>query len=147
MDMKLDIVKLSYCAHHYEEENFEDFDDIYDSVRMGEVEFEEDDIVKLCDIFTIPFDDIHPQQYIKIVRITFLAIKQIGIDRGLEKLIDGLEKLTQERYKSYLYDYLKMFKCSYSKEDVDLFIYKLKKLPIKERKYIVEVFDSIEVKH
>lgn len=133
--MKLNVENLDFNAHNYEEENFEEFDDIYDAVMNNEVEVNEDDIVKLCKIFSEPFKEIHPHQYIKIQRITFYVIRKVGEEKGFDKLIQGLMEIPRQ----YIDEYLKMLKNSYSQKEICLFQNLLKEYSNESANYIFEV--------
>lgn len=116
--MKLMVEELYYNSHNFEEENFERFDYIYESVMKNEInEFESEDIIKLCEIFKTPFNDIHPHQYIKIQRITYHIINKIGIEAGFKKLILGLALIP----KKHVDEYLNMLLNSYSEKDIRIF--------------------------
>lgn len=132
--MKLNVEDLDFNAHNYEEENFEEFDEIYDAVMKDEVEVSEEDIVKLCKIFCKPFDEVHPHQYIKIQRITFYVIRKVGEETGFDKLIQGLLKIP----KQHIDEYLNMLKNSYSEKEICLFQNLLKKYLDETAKYIYE---------
>lgn len=133
--MKFKVEDLEYNAHNFDEENFEEFDDIYDAVMNDEMEVDEDDIIKLCKIFNTPFEEIHPHQYIKIQRITFYIIQKVGEEKGFDKLIQGLNGIP----KQYVNEYVKMLKNGYSKKDILLFEDILKGYPKKNVDYIFEV--------
>ena len=135
--MKLKVEELNFNAHNFEEENFEEFDDIYDAVMNNEMEVDENDIIKLCRIFYTPFQEIHPHQYIKIQRITFYVIRKVGKEKGFENLIHGLIEMPNQ----YVDEYLKMFKNSYSQKDIMLFKTILKKYSKKNIAYIVDVLE------
>lgn len=100
--MKLKVEDLNFNAHHFEEENFEAFDDIYDAVRNDEIEVDANDIIELCRIFNTPFEEIHPHQYLKIQKITFYVIEKVGKEIGFDKFIQGLTKLPRQHIDEYL---------------------------------------------
>ena len=137
-NMKLKVEELDFNAHNFDEENFEEFDDIYDAVMRDEMEVDEKDIIKLCKIFNTPFEEIHPHQYIKIQRITFYVIKKVGEEKGFENLIEGLTEIP----KQYVDEYIKMLKNSYSQKDILLFENILKKHPQKNMHYIIEILEE-----
>ena len=132
--MKLNVEDLDFNAHNYEEENFEEFDEIYDAVMKDEFEVSKEDIIKLCEIFSKPFDEVHPHQYIKIQRITFYVIRKVGEETGFDKLIQGLLKIP----KQHIDEYLNMLKNSYWEKEIYLFQNLLKKYSNETAKYIYE---------
>lgn len=116
--MKLDVKSIDYNVHNYEEENFDDFDEIYDSIMMNSIdEVEGNDIIELCKVFCVPFEEIHPHQYIKIYKIMFWIVNRIGIEQGFEMLLKGLE-LIEERY---IKDIINMLLNSYTDEQIEYF--------------------------
>lgn len=116
--MRLDVKSIEYNSHNFEEENFEDFDEIYDNVMMNNIyEVEEDNIVELCNIFSTPFEEIHPHQYIKIYRMIFFVINKIGIEKGFSKLLCGLEKMDEK----YIKDIVNMLVNSYDDNQIEQF--------------------------
>jgi len=109
-----------YNMHHFEEENFDRFDELYNEVSSGDFTVEEDAVIRMCRSFKKPFDQIHPHQYEKAVEMTYLMIDKIGPEEGFRQLAEGLSELG-EAEKDHVYLYVQMLMFSYGKSDLELF--------------------------
>lgn len=112
--------EIIYNMHHFEEENFERFDEIYAEVNSGEFTLEKDAVVRICRTFKNPFEQIHPHQYEKAVEMTYLMIDKIGTKEGFRQLIEGLSELGEVE-KDHVLLYVQMLLFSYGKSDLELF--------------------------
>ena len=112
--------EIIYNMQHFEEENFERFDEIYDEVRAGNFTVEDDAVVRLCRSFMEPFDQLHPHQYVKAVKITYNIINKLGLEEGFSQLVEGLSEL-RETEKEYVLLYMKMLMYGYGRNDFELF--------------------------
>ena len=112
--------ELIYNMHHFEEENFERFDELYDEVRAGNLSTEEDAVKKLCLSFAEEFQQIHPHQYVKAVKITFMIIQRMGTEEGFRQLAEGLCGLPAEK-ESHVHEYIKCLCYNYPKEELEKF--------------------------
>ena len=90
MCMMINASEVDYVAHHFDEESFERFEDIYELASEGKVCFLLEDITELCKIFAKEFEALKPHQYVKIRRMTYWTINRYGLEIGFQKLLDGL---------------------------------------------------------
>ena len=111
---------LIYNMQHFEEENFERFDELYAEVCSGDFFIEKDAVIRICRNFKVPFEEVHPHQYDKAVEITYLIIDKIGKEEGFRQLIEGLSELG-EAEKEHVFLYMNMLMFSYGKSDLELF--------------------------
>ena len=107
-----------YHMHHFEEENFEKFDELYDNLKAEKSPVEEKAVYNLVKSFDVEFDQIHPHQYIKAQKMTFILIERMGYEAGFSEFIDALNDINDERY---IYEYMKMFIYSYEEDILELF--------------------------
>ena len=121
--VKLDEIKE--LMHKIEQEDFDRFDCIYEGVMKGELYLELKDIVGLCKIFIDEFSEIHPQQYIKVHRMTYKTIEKYGYNVGFEKFIKGLHEIIDSA-EEQVEDYLNML-LSYDMQVISLFSEELHK--------------------
>lgn len=112
--------EVIYNMHHFEEENFERFDELYDDVRSGNFTAEKDAVKRLCRTFETEFGQIHPHQYHKAVSMTFMIADRMGIEEGFRQLAEGLCGLGEDK-GSYVYEYISMLFYSYQKADLEIF--------------------------
>lgn len=107
-----------YNMHHFEEENFLKFDELYDTLKAEKSPVEENAVYDLVKSFDVEFDEIHPHQYIKAQKMTFILIERMGFEEGFSQFIDALNDLENERY---IYEYMKMLLYSYDEDKLELF--------------------------
>lgn len=107
-----------YNMHHFEEENFIKFDELYDNLKAEKSPVEEKAVYDLVKSFDLEFDQIHPHQYVKAQKMTFILIERMGFDAGFSEFIDALNDLENERY---VYEYMKMLLYSYDEDKLELF--------------------------
>ena len=112
--------EVIYNMHHFEEENFERFDELYDEVCSGNFTAEKDAVKRLCGTFEEEFGQIHPHQYHKAVSMTFMIADKLGREEGYRQLAEGLCSLGENK-SSYVYEYISMLFYSYKKADLEIF--------------------------
>lgn len=123
MRMKININELKYNMHHFDEKNFDYIFDVYMSSHAGKIDYEVSDIKEMSLIFKDKFESVFPDEYVKIQKMTFHAIDQVGLEVGFGELFDGLCELNNQ----FVSEYLRMALFSYNKEELCLFRDEMKK--------------------
>jgi hypothetical protein len=140
-----ELAKLSEVReiiHKIEEEDFERFDCIYEDVMKGDLYFQLEDIAGLFKIFNAEFMDIHPQQYVKVHRMTYKTIERYGFSIGFEEFIKGLYEII-DRAEEQVEDYLNML-LSYDIQVISLFSEQLHKCDSKFQDKVKEILEELE---
>lgn len=135
--------EVDYVAHHFDEESFERFEEIYDMVCEGKAYFLLEDITELCKIFAKEFEALEPHQYVKIRSMTYLTIDRYGLEIGFQKLLDGLFYIIDYN-ETETEGYLNMLLSSYSKEAICIFSKKLLGYDLEFRKKIYQLLRGLE---
>ena len=136
--------EVDYVAHHFDEDSFERFEEIYDMVSEGKAYFLLDDITELCRIFEKEFEELEPHQYVKIRKMTYRMIDKYGIEIGFKKLLDGLFCIVDYN-RIETKGYLNMLLSSYNEEEIRIFSKELLEYDLKFRKKIYQLLKELEV--
>lgn len=126
-----DYIKKLYEALEYF--NIEQFDEIYDEIKSGNIKTHVEDIVPMCKIFICDFKNMEPHQIRKVVKMTFFIIDKGSLTEGLQELVKGLEEIYKKSilseqedsldfsYEDFIDEYVSMFVNSYNELDMELF--------------------------
>lgn len=121
--MKINVEEIKYNMHHFEEKNFDYIFDVYMNSHLGKIEYVVDDIQGMCKIFKDQFESVFPDEYVKIQKMTYQAINQVGMETGFVELFNGLDELDNQ----FVSEYLSMALFSYKKEELAIFKEKMEK--------------------
>ena len=141
--MMIKASEVDYVAHHFDEESFERFEEIYELASEGKVCFLLEDITELCKIFAKEFEALKPHQYVKIRRMTYWTINRYGLEIGFQKLLDGLFYIIDYN-ETETEGYLNMLLSSYNEEAICIFSKKLLGYDLEFRKKIYQLLRGLE---